>query len=54
MVSGDTSPGNERAFSFLAGRRCSFCGEGRLVRGTYEGDVAVVCSTCETPAFRSW
>ncbi|WP_458205429.1 HVO_A0556 family zinc finger protein [Haladaptatus sp. NG-SE-30] len=38
----------------LEGRECHWCHDGRLERGTYKGNDAVVCSDCETPAAQLW
>ncbi|WP_175607220.1 HVO_A0556 family zinc finger protein [Natrinema saccharevitans] len=38
----------------LEGERCSFCDRGRLVRGSYKGNAAVICDTCETPGAQLW
>jgi hypothetical protein len=38
----------------LEGRKCQWCSDGRLERGTYKGNEAVVCDSCETPAAQMW
>ncbi len=38
----------------LEGDACSFCGEGRLVRDSYNDNAAVVCDECRTPGAQVW
>ncbi|MCU4925412.1 hypothetical protein OB905_05335 [Halobacteria archaeon AArc-dxtr1] len=38
----------------LAGRPCPDCEGGQLERGTYKGNRAVLCDSCETPRAQTW
>ncbi|GAA0229600.1 HVO_A0556 family zinc finger protein [Haladaptatus pallidirubidus] len=38
----------------LEGEECQWCPDGQLERGTYKGNDAVVCDTCETPTAQLW
>lgn len=40
-------------FDKLEGRGCEYCEDGELVVERYEGDRAVVCEGCGTPAART-
>ncbi|WP_169732107.1 HVO_A0556 family zinc finger protein [Halostagnicola larsenii] len=43
-----------RLVSLLEGRECPSCADGRLERGRYKGNEAVICDTCETPRAQLW
>jgi len=38
----------------LEGQDCQWCTDGRLERGRYKGNVAVICEDCDTPAAQLW
>lgn len=37
----------------LIGTACEFCEDGNLESGRFKGDLAVLCESCGTPAFRT-
>ncbi|WP_265112572.1 HVO_A0556 family zinc finger protein [Halosolutus halophilus] len=38
----------------LEGAECTFCGDGELIRETYNGNDAVVCPECGVPSAQIW
>ncbi len=36
----------------LVGQSCAHCESGELVRGSFKGNVAVVCEECDAPTMR--
>ena len=38
----------------LTGRECPYCDRGTLTEGKFKGDFAILCSACETPAYRTF
>ncbi len=38
----------------LEGQDCQWCQDGQLEHGTYKGNDAVVCDSCETPTVQLW
>lgn len=38
----------------LIGKDCTYCDQGTLREGVYKGNFAILCSACETPAYRTF
>ncbi|WP_340681183.1 HVO_A0556 family zinc finger protein [Natrinema caseinilyticum] len=45
---------DSRLLSRLEGEECQYCASGTLERGTYKGNLSMVCSACETPQIQLW
>ncbi len=49
-----TQSDGSRLVALLEGRACPSCSDGKLEKGRYKGNEAVICDSCETPRAQLW